>query len=177
MLLPLLLSLIGTGAYLIILVTSTLLYVDQNTLGSLHVTISSKVSLKFVCRELVKAYRRDQAIQSEIKRELENHENQENIPPPAYIAPEPPAANHANQAGPRLVFGRLPLPVLPIPEEVHIHRDAIPKRPRTSAPVFRYRYNPRDFLAPGQEIDARSRNTSEVPSGYQTTDTDLANVE
>ena len=58
-LLPFLLSLIGTGAYLIILVTSALLYVDQNTLGSLHVTASSKVSVKFVRRELVEAYRRD----------------------------------------------------------------------------------------------------------------------
>ena len=61
-LLPLLLSLVGTGAYLIILVTSVLLYIDQNTLGSLHVTTSSKVSVKFVRRELVKAYRRDQAV-------------------------------------------------------------------------------------------------------------------
>jgi hypothetical protein len=176
-LLPLLLSLIGTGAYLIVLVTSALLYVDQNTLGSLHVTVSSKVSLKFVRRELVEAYRRDQAVQSEIKRELENHENQENIPPPAYVAPEPPAANHTNQAGPRLVFGRLPLPVLPIPEEIRIHRDALPERPRTPAPVFHYRYDARDFLAPGQETDACSGNTSEVPSGYQTPDADLANVE
>ena len=176
-LLPLLLSLVGTRAYLIVLVSSTLLYVDQNTLGSLHITVSSKVSLKFVCRELVEAYRRNQAVQSEIERELENHENQENIPPPAYVAPELPAANCTNQAGPRLVFGRLPLPVLPIPEEIRIHRDAIPERPRTPAPVFRYRYNARDFLAPGQETDARSGNTSEVPSGYQTPDADLADVE
>ena len=159
------------------MVTSALLYVDQNTLGSLHVTVSSKVSLKFVRRELVEAYRRDQAIQSEIERELKNHENQESIPPPAYVAPEPPAANHANQAGPRLVFGRLPLPVLPIPEEIRIHRDAIPERPRTPAPVYRYRYDPRNFLAPGQETDARSGNTSEVVSGYQTPDADLADVE
>ena len=79
--------------YLIVLVTSALLYVDQNTLGSLHVTASSKVSVKFVRRELVEAYRRGQAIQSEIERELENQENQENIPLPAYVAPEPPAVN------------------------------------------------------------------------------------
>ena len=176
-LLPLLLSLVGTGAYLIVLITSALLYVDQNTLGSLHVTISSKVSLKFVHRELVEAYRRDQEVQSEIERELENHENQENIPPPAYVAPEPPAANHTNQAGPRLVFGRLPLPVLPIPEEIRINRDVLPERPRTPAPVYRYRYDPRGFLAPGQETDARSGNTSEVASGYQTPDADLADVE
>ena len=176
-LLPLLLSLIGTEAYLIVLVTSALLYVDQNTLGSLHVTASSKVSVKFVCRKLVEAYRRDQAIQSEIERELENQENQENIPLLAYVAPELPAANHTNQAGPRLVFRRLPLPVLPIPEEIRIHRDTISKRPRTLAPVFRYRYDPRDFLAPGQETDARSRNTSEVASRYQTPDADLADVE
>ena len=122
----------------------------------------------------MEAYRRDQTIQSEIERELENQENQENIPPPAY---EPPAANHTNQAGPRLVFGRLPLPVLPIPEEICINRDALPECPRTPAPVFRYRYDPRDFLAPGQETDARSGNTSEVASGYQTPDADLADVE
>ena len=176
-LLPLLLSLVGTGVYLIVLVTSALLYVDQNTLGSLHVTASSKVSIKFVRRELVEAYRRDQEVQSEIERELENHENQENIPPPAYVAPEPPAANRTNQAGPRLVFGRLPLPVLPIPEEICINRDALPERPRTPAPIFRYRYDARDFLAPGQETDARSGNTSEVVSGYQTPDADLADVE
>ena len=104
-------------AYQLILVISVLLYVDQNTLGSLHVTASSKVSIKFVRRELVEAYRRDQAIQSEIERELENqenHENHENIPLPAYVAPEPPAANRTNQAGPRLVFGRLPLPVVTV---------------------------------------------------------------
>ena len=175
-LLPLLLSLIGTGAYLIVLVTSALLYVDQNTLGSLHVTASSKISVKFVRRELVEAYRRDQATQSEIERELENHENQENIPPPAYVAPEPPVANCANQTGPRLVFGRLLLPVLPIPEEIRINRDALPERPRTPAPVYHYRYDPRDFLAPGQETDARSGNTSEVASRYQTPDADLADV-
>ena len=163
--------------YLIVLVTSALLYIDQNTLGSLHVTVSSKVSLKFVCRELVEAYRRDQAVQSEIERELENHENQENIPPPAYVAPEPPAANRTNQAGPRLVFGRLPLPVLFIPEEICINRDALPERPRTPAPVYRYRYDPRDFLAPGQETDERSGNTSEVVSGYQTPDAELADIE
>ena len=179
-LLPFFLSLIGTGAYLIVLVTSALLYVDQNTLGSLHVTASSKVSVKFVRRELVEAYKRDQAIQSEIERELENQENQENqenIPPPAYVAPEPPAANRTNQAGPRLVFRRLPLPVLPILEEICINRDALPERPRTPTPVFRYCYDLRDFLAPGQETDARSGNTSEVPSGYQTSDADLADVE
>ena len=166
--------------YQLVLVISALLYVDQNTLGSLHVTASSKVSIKFVRRELVEAYRRDQAVQSEIERELknqENHENQENIPPPAYIAPEPPAANRTNQTGPRLVFGRLPLPVLPIPEEIRINRDALPKHPRTPAPVFRYRYDARDFLAPGQETDAHSGNTSEVTSGYQTPDADLADVE
>ena len=87
-LIPLLLSLIGIEAYLIILVMIALLYVDRNTLGSLLVTVNSRVSLKFVRRELVEAYRRDQAIQSEIERELENPENQENIPPPAYVAPE-----------------------------------------------------------------------------------------
>ena len=176
-LLPLLLSLIGTGAYLIILITSALLYVDQNTLASLHVTASSRVSVKFVRRESVEAYRRDQAVQSEIERELENQENQENIPPPAYVAPELPVANCANQAGPRLVFGRLPLPILPIPEEIRIARDAIPERPRTPIPVFHYCYNPGDFLAPGQETDARSGNTSEVASGYQTPDANLANIE
>ena len=125
----------------------------------------------------MEAYRRDQEIQSEIERELENQENQENIPPPAYVTPELPAANHTNQAGPRLVFGRLPLPVLPIPEEIRINRDTLPERPRTPAPVYRYRYDPRDFLAPGQETDAHSRNTSEIASGYQTPDADLADVE
>ena len=174
-LLPLLLSLVGTEAYLIIFVTSALLYVDQNTLGSLLVTVSSRVSLKFVCRELVEAYRRDQAVQSEIERELEdreNQENQENIPPPPpYVAPEPPAANCA---GPRLVFRRLPLPVLPIPEEIHIARDIIPEHPRTPAPVFRYQYNSGDFLVPGQETDA---HTSGVPTRQQTPDTDLADIE
>ena len=178
--LPLLLSLIGIEAYQLVLVISALLYVDQNTLGSLHVTASSKVSVKFVHRELVEAYRRDQAIQSEIERELENqenHENQENIPPPAYVAPELPAANCTNQAGPRLVFGRLPLPVLPIPEEICIHRDALLERPRIPIPVFHYRYDTRDFLAPGQETDARSGNTLEVASGYQTPDADLADIE
>ena len=159
------------------MVISALLYVDQNTLGSLHITASSKVSVKFVCKELVEAYRRDQAVQSEIERELENHENQEDIPPPVYEAPEPPATNRTNQAGPRLVFGRLPLPVLPIPEEIRINRDALPERSRTPAPVFRYRYDPRNFLAPGQETDAHSGNTSEVASGYQTPDADLADVE
>ena len=166
--------------YQLVLVISVLLYVDQNTLGSLHVTASSKVSIKFVRRELVEAYRRDQAVQSEIERELENqenHENQDNIPPPAYIAPEPPAANRTNQAGPRLVFGRLPLSVLPIPEKIRIHRNAIPERPKTPAPDFHYCHDPRDFLAPGQETDARSGNTSEVASRYQTPDADLADVE
>ena len=176
-LLSLLLSLIGTGVNLIVLVTSVLLYVDQNTLGSLHVTTSSKVSIKFVRREFIEAYKRDQAVQSEIERELENHENQENIPSPAYIAPEPPAANRTNQAGPRLVFGRLPLPIFPVPEEICIHRDALPEHPRTPIPVFRYRHDARDFLAPGQETDARSGNTSEVTSRYQTPDADLADVE
>ena len=174
-LLPLLLSLIGIEAYQLVLVISALLYIDQNTLGSLHITASSKVSIKFVHRELVEAYRKDQAFQSEIERELKNQENQENIPPPAYVAPEPPAANHANQPGPRLVFGRLP--VLPIPEEIRINRDALPERPRTPAPIFRYRDDARDFLAPGQETDACSGNTSEVVSGYQTPDADLADVE
>ena len=159
------------------MVISVLLYVDQNILGSLHVTASSKVSVKFVRRELVEAYRRDQDVQSEIERELENYKNQENILPPAYVAPELPAANRTNQAGPRLVFRRLPLPVLPIPEEIRIHRDALPERPRTPAPVFHYHYDPRDFLAPGQETDARSGNTSEIASGYQTPDADLADVE
>ena len=150
---------------------------SQPHLGSLHVTASSKVSVKFVRRELVEAYRRNQAIQSEIERELENQENQENIPPPAYVAPELPAANRSNQAGPRLVFGRLPLPVLSIPEEIRINRDALPECPRTPAPVFHSRYDTRDFLAPGQETDARSGNTSEVASGYRTPDADLADVE
>ena len=178
-LLSLLLSLVGTGVYLIVLVTSTLLYVDQNTLASLHVTTSSKVSVKFVRRELVEAYRRDQAVQSEIERELknqENHKNQENIPPLAYIAPELPAANPANRAAPRIVFGRLPLPVLPVPEEIRIHQDALPECPRTPIPVFCYHYDTRDFLAPGQEIDTRSGNTLEVASGYQTPDIELADV-
>ena len=176
-LLPLLLSLVGTEVYLITLVISALLYVDQNTLGSLHITVSSRVSLKFVHRELVEAYRRAQAVQCKIKRELKNQENQENIPPPAYVAPEPPVTNPTNRAAPKLVFGELPLPVLPIPEEIHIRRDALPERPRTPIPVFCYRYNPGDFLAPGQETDAYSRNTSEVTSGYQTPDTNLADVE
>ena len=173
-LLPLLLSLVGTEAYLITLVISALLYVDQNTLESLHVTVNSKVSVKFVRRELVEAYRRDQAVQSKIERELEN---QENIPPPAYIAPESPVANPTNQTAPRIVFRELPLAVLPIPEEICICRDALPGQPRTPIPVFHYCYNPRDFLAPGQETDARSGNSSEVTSGYQTPDADLADVE
>ena len=159
------------------MVISALLYVDQNTLGSLHVTVNSKVSVKFVCRELVEAYRRDQAVQSEIERELENLENQENIPPPGYVAPEPPAANPTNQAAPRIVFGRLSLPVLPVPKEIRICRDTLPDRPRTPIPVFCYRYNPGDFLAPGQETDTHSGNTSEVASGYQTPDADLADIE
>ena len=131
-LLPLVLSLVGIEAYQIFLITSALLYVDQNSLGNLLVTVDSKVIQKFARRELVEAYRRDQAVQSEIERELENQENQENQenipPPPPYRAPEPLAAN---RAGPRLVFGRLPLPVLPISEEIHIARDAIPECPRT----------------------------------------------
>ena len=149
----------------------------MNTLGSLHVTASSRVSVKFVRRELVEAYRRDQAVQSEIKRELKNQENQENIPPLAYVAPEPPVANPTNQAAPRIVFRELPLIVLPIPEEIHIHRDALPECPRTPIPVFHYRYNPGDFLAPRQETDVRSGNSSEVTSGYQTPDADLADIE
>ena len=179
-LLPLLLSLVGTGAYLITLVTSALLYVDHNSLASLHVTASSKVSVKFVHRELVEAYRRDQAIQSEIERELENQENQENqenIPLPAYVAPEPPVANPTNRTAPRIVFGRLPLPVRLVPEEIRIHRDALPECPRTPIQVFRYHYDARDFLAPGQETDACSGNTSEVASGYQTPDANLADIE
>ena len=177
-LLPLFLSLIGTKVYLIALVISALLYIDQNILGSLHVTTSSKVSVKFVHRELVEVYRRHQAIQSEIERELENHENHENIPPPlAYVAPEPPVANPTNQAVPRLVFRRLPLPICPILEEICIHQDTLPERPRTPITVFHYRYNPGDFLAPGRDMGTQSGNTSEVTSGYQTPDTDLADVE
>ena len=173
-LLPLLLSLVGIEAYLIALVISALLYVDHNTLGSLHVTVSSKTSLKFVHRELVEAYRRDQAVQSEIERELKNLENQENIPPPpAYVAPEPPAANTTNPAAPRIVFGTLPI----LPEEIHIRREALPNRPRTPNPGFRYHYNPRDFLLPGQETEGQSGNSSEVASGYRTPDADLADVE
>ena len=173
-LLPLLLSLIGTEAYLIALVTSALLYVDQNTLGSLHVTSSSKVSIKFVCRELVEEYRRNQAVQSEIERELENLENQENIPlPPAYVAPEPPAANPTNRAAPRIVFGTLPI----LPEEICICREALLNRLRTPNPGFRYRYNPGDFLAPRPETEGQSGNSSEVASGYRTPDADLADVE
>ena len=178
----LLLSLIGTEVYQVALVISVLLYVYQNTLGSLHVTTNSKVSTKFVCRELVEAYRREQAAardeQSEIERELENQENQENIPPPpAYVAPELPAANPTNQAAPRIVFGRLPLPVLPIPEEICISRDALPNRPRTPNPGFHYCYNPADFLVARQETDGPSRNTSEDPSGYHSPDTKLADAE
>ena len=112
-------------------------------------------------------YRHDQALQSEIERELENQENrenQENIPPPADVAPELPAANHA---GPRLVFRRIPLPVLPILEEIRIARDRIPEHPRTPAPVFRYHYHPETFLAPGQETDAP---TSGVPTRPPTPD-------
>ena len=173
-LLPLLLSLVGTEAYLIALVISVLLYVDQNTLGSLHVTASSKVSIKFVRRELVEEYRRNHAVQSEIERELEDRENQENIPPLlAYVAPEQPVANPTNRAAPRIVFGTLPV----LPEEIRIHREALPNRPRTPNPGFCYRYNPRDFLAPGQETEGQSRNSSEVASGYRTPDADLADVE
>ena len=159
---PLLLFLIGTEVYLIILVTAALLYVDQNTLGSLHVTVNSKVTTKFVRRELVEEYGRNQAVaeevQSEIERELENQENQENIPPPPpYAAPEPPVANPTNHANPRLVFGRVPLSVLPVLEEIRICRAALPVRPRTPNPGFRYRYNPADFLVAEQETD-NSRN-------------------
>ena len=133
---PLLLSLVGTEVYIIALIISALFYVDQNTLGSLHVTTNSKVSTKFVRRQIVEAYRRDQAAardeQSEIERELENRENQENIPLPlAYKAPELPVSNPTNRAAPRIVFGRLPLPVLSIPEEICVHRDALPNCPRT----------------------------------------------
>ena len=181
---PLLLSLIGTEAYLIALVIITLFYVDRNTLGALHVTANRKVSTKFVCRELVEADRREQAAtrdeQSEIERELEDRETQENIPPPAYVAPELPVANPTNPthwAAPRIVFGRLPLSVLPIPEEICIRRDTLPNRPRTPNPTFHYRYNPRDFLVAGQETGGPSGNTSEVPSGYQTPDAELADVE
>ena len=159
--------------YQLVLVISALLYVDQNTLASLHVTTSSRVSVKFVRRELVEAYRRDQAVQSEIERELENQENQENIPPPAYVAPEPPVANPTNRAAPRIVFGELPV----LPKEIRIRRNILPERPRTPIPVFRYRYDARDFLAPGQETDTRAGNMSEVASGYQTPDADLADVE
>ena len=49
----LLLSLVGIEVYLIITVIATLLYVDQNTLGSLHVTANCKIATKFVRRELV----------------------------------------------------------------------------------------------------------------------------
>ena len=54
---PLLLSLIGIRVYLIIMAITALLYVDQNTLGSLHVTANCKVTTKFVQKELVEAYR------------------------------------------------------------------------------------------------------------------------
>ena len=124
----------------------------------------------------MEGYRRNQAVQSEIERELEDLENQENIPPPlAYVAPEPPATNPTNRAAPRIVFGAFP--VLPIPEEIHIRRDALPECPRTPNPGFRYQYNPENFLAPRQDTDTRSRNMSEVASGYQTPDADLADVE
>ena len=180
-LLPLLLSLIGIEVYLIASVTVALLYIDQNTLGSLHVTANGKVTTKFVRRELVEKYRRDRATaeeaQSEIKRELENRENQENIPPPpAYVAPEPPAANPTNRANPRLVFGRAALPVLPIPEEIRICRAALPDRPRTPNPGFHYCYNPADFLVAEQETDPASENTSDAASGYQTDDAELADI-
>ena len=45
---PLLLSLVGIGAYLIVTVITVLLYIDQNILGSLHVTANCKVTTKFV---------------------------------------------------------------------------------------------------------------------------------
>ena len=70
-LLPLLLSLIGIEAYLIVSATATLLYIDQNTLGSLHVTVNSKVTTKFVRRELVEEYRRNRAVASEVQSEIE----------------------------------------------------------------------------------------------------------
>ena len=68
-------------------------------------------------------------------------------------------------------------PVLPVPEEIRIHRDTLPECPRTPIPVFCYRYDARDFLASRQETDACSGNTSEVASGYQTPDADLADIE
>ena len=45
---PLLLSLVGIEAYLITMVIAALLDVDQNTLGSLHITTNCKVTTKFV---------------------------------------------------------------------------------------------------------------------------------
>ena len=54
---PLLLSLVGIGVYLIATVIAALLYVDQNTLGSLHITANCKVTTKFVRRDLVEAPR------------------------------------------------------------------------------------------------------------------------
>ena len=167
------------------MVITILLYVDQNTLGSLHVTANCKVTTKFVQRDQVEAYRREQVAavdtQSEIERELENRENQENIPPPpAYIAPEPPVANPPNQATPRIVFRRLSLPILPIPEGICIHRNQFAEplldRPRTPNPGFHYCYNPTDFLTIEQETYPTSGNTSEDISGYQTPDTELADV-
>ena len=161
---------------------TALLYVDQNTLGSLHVTANCKVTTKFVQRELVEAYRWEwiaaEERQSEIERELDNRENQENIPlPPAYVAPELPAANPTNRAILRIVFRSLP----PIPEQIHIHRDwsaePLPNRPRTPNPGFCYHYNPADFLTIEQETDSASGNTSENTSGYQTPDAELADIE
>ena len=155
---PLLLSLIGIGVCLIAMVISALLYVDQNTLGSLHVTANCKVTTKFVWRDLVEAYRHEWVAledrQSDIERELDNWENQENIPPPpAYVAPEPPAANPTNA---RRVFESLPI----LPQQICIRRDwsaeLLPNRPRTPNPGFHYRYNPTDFLTIEQETDPAS---------------------
>ena len=112
------------------------------------------------------------------ERELENRENQKNIPPPpAYVAPELPVANPTNRATPRIVFGRLPLPILPIPEEICIRRDALLDCLRTPNPSFCYCYNSADFLVAGQETDGPSRNTSEDLLGYHSPDTELADTE
>ena len=183
---PLLLSLIGIGAYLIITVIAVLLYIDQNTLGSLHITANCKVTTKFVQRDLVETYRQERIAaedrQSEIERELKKQENRENVPPPpAYVAPELPAANHTNRAAPRIVFGRLPLSILLVPQQICIRRnrsaELLPDRTRTPNPGHHYRYNPTDFLTVKQETDPASGNTSENTSGYQTPDAELANIE
>ena len=176
---PLLLSLIGIRAYLIATVITALLYIDQNTLCSLHITANCKVTTEFLRRNLVEAYRCEWAAfedrQSDIERELDNRENQENIPPPpAYVPPELPAANPTNT---RIVFGSLPI----LPEQIHIHRDRstelLPNWPRTPNPGFRYCCNPADFLTIKQETDPAWGNTSEGPSGYQTPDAKQANIE